>query len=256
MSNNPVKSPSCLLIALAVFGMSVFGVIQYRDDRDRFSGHSRLREFNFVLEVLTGQETSAWSYPVTRWTHPATVTVAHGDDAFRQDVTDAIHQINNALGGTGMNLSLVTGEADIVIEGRPLGSLWKTMRLWKTKDKYGCEAEGADYGFFCPIYNEKTGATVKAVVGVASGLPEQRTRSIVLEELVQVLGPQNDVPHFTDSLFFEPDDGAPPWNKQLSHRDNKLLRFLYLHLEPGDGPKEILAAFRKHWPTMASHPPR
>ncbi len=256
MSNNFVKSLYCLLMAFALFGTYVFGVTQYRDDRDRFSGHGRLREFNFVLDVLTGQETSDWSYPVTRWTRPATVAVTYGDDAFRLDVTYAINQINSTLAGTGMSLSLVTGEADIVIEGRPLGSLWKTMRLWKTKDKYGCEAEGADFGFFCAIYNEKTGATVKAVVGVASGLPEQRTRSIVLEELVQVLGPQNDAPHFTDSLFFEPDDGAPPWNKQLSHRDNKLLRFLYLHLEPGDGPKEILAAFRKHWPTMTSHLPR
>ena len=41
-----------------------------------------------------------------------------------------------------------------------------------------------------------------------------------------------------------------PGYKELSRRDKKLLRFLYIHLKPGDREPQVRAAFDKHWDTI------
>lgn len=206
------------------------------------------KEIDFVLEVLLGLENSIHRYPVTRWTKSASVTVHAGGPSFRNDVEDVISEINQTLAGTNMSLHLIQGEADIIIEGRPLGM------LWKTKDIYKCEAWGADFGFVCPTLDKSSGAMLKAVIGVAENLPGKRTRSVILEELVQALGPQNDVPHYPDSLFFESDEHPLNWEKTLSPRDQQLLRFLYLHLKPGDNEARVREMIETHWKSVPASP--
>ena len=80
-------------------------------------------------------------------------------------------------------------------------------------------------------------------------MDREEIRSILFEEIFQALGPLNDTAIYQDSLLFETEDYAP-MHKTLSPRDKKLLRFLYLHLKPGDGEEEVRKAFDQHWDKM------
>lgn len=89
----------------------------------------------------------------------------------------------------------------------------------------------------------------RAAVWASVDYEQKEIRSILPEEIFQALGPANDSAIYPDSLLFETEDYAP-MHKTLSARDKKLLRFLYLHLNPGDGEEEVHRAFDNYWDKM------
>ena len=88
--------------------------------------------------------------------------------------------------------------------------------------------------------------TRMALVLIDKSLPEQERRATIAQELYHTLGPVNDSPYFPSSVLFE-DRDTPSTATELALVDRKLLKLLYLHLEPGDRQPEMQDAFDEFW---------
>jgi len=69
---------------------------------------------------------------------------------------------------------------------------------------------------------------------------------VLLEEMTQALGPLGDTAVTSDSVMYEKgrDHGKAP---MLGEWDRRMLDLLYGHLKPGDGWREVEAAFSLFW---------
>lgn len=206
-------------------------------------------DWKYVRKVLLTSETGENEGFIVRWNRPVRVTVVSEDLKNHLSlVRSVIGELNTALAGTGMSLTLVGKTSDILIH------FVKRERFRSAGAKLGCEAVPDAVAYFCTWGgNEKHPAINFAFIVIPNEEPTGDFYSMALEELTQVLGPTNDVqdPAFETSLFYEYEEGvSTPYFKVLSNRDKKLLRFLYTHLKPGDREPEVRAAFDKHWDSI------
>ncbi len=199
------------------------------------------KDWAFVKDVLLGDELGIDVGSVEKWREPVVFHVSVGDGKTKRMTRRAIAEIDAALHGTGMGVGEGPSGSNVVIEFRPLRDLSKTKAL------HGCP-NVPTYDAFACTWHENDQTTRRGVIAVRSDMPDEEIYSALVEEMVQTLGPRNDSTVFRDSLFYQDHLGfAPDWPKQFATRDKKLLRFLYLHLEPGDDAATVKAKFDRYW---------
>lgn len=204
------------------------------------------RDWKYVHKVLLTSETGEYDGFISRWNRPPRVGVISKDlKRHPPIVRSVINELNAVLAGTGMSLTLVWKNPDILIQ------FVESARLREAGAELGCEMVLDTVAYFCTWRGDEKQFDIHiAVIVVQTDGETGDFYSMVLEELTQALGAVNDVqdPTFEGSLFYEYEEGvSAPYFKVLSHRDKKLLRFLYTHLKPGDTEKEVRAAFDRHW---------
>ena len=198
----------------------------------------------WVEGVTLGPEFGGAGKVCSRWVTTPTLSVFGGDDAQRKVVAEVLDHLNEALADTPIKKVelLPPGDesATVRVYFAPLGEFHALAK--KHKFKY---VEG-NWGYFWTFWSNNE--INRAYVLLASDkLGGTALRHFALEEITQTLGLSNDSPMFPDSLFYS--KGSDGGNAQrLTELDRKLLVFFYNHVRPGDGPAEVRAAYREHWP--------
>ena len=110
---------------------------------------------------------------------------------------------------------------------------------------YGFQVVDGGDGFAGIIVDHRHYARM-ALVLIDKSLLIHGRRATIAQELYHTLGPVNDSPYFPASVLFE--DGETASSAiELALVDRKLLKFLYMYLEPGDKHHERRDAFDKYW---------
>ena len=230
---------SILIGVLAFLAVSVSLMMEdYRE-------WQKYKEGRFVREVLLYSESDIGIERITRWTVSPKVDFVSNNENDQALFNDVVSELNAVLDGTGYQL----------IVGYPgpwapqiFAMVGKESRMPEIAGIMGCDGSAPARGFGCLKINDDW-SLKRAAVWASVDYEQKEIRSILLEEIFQALGPSNDSAIYPDSLVFETEDYAPMY-KTLSPRDKMLLRFLYLHLKPGDGEEEVRRAFDQHWDKM------
>ena len=110
---------------------------------------------------------------------------------------------------------------------------------------YGFQIVDGGVGFASIIVDHRHYSRM-ALVSIDKSLLIHGRRATIAQELYHTLGPVNDSPYFPASVLFE--DGETASSAiELALVDRKLLKFLYMYLEPGDQHHERRDAFDKYW---------
>jgi hypothetical protein len=199
----------------------------------------------FVKQVLLESEFDGPEGHIIRWVKSPTISFVTDSPEDVHIFLSVINQINQALGQTNFSLKPVNSNGDIVFYQKTRDDVAPIFAKEDCGERMFFEDA---LGVGCIISNSKFHA-LKALTWGANVSNEAKRRSVMLEEIVQVLGPSNDSELFWDSLFYERKHGAAD-SKTLSPRDRKLLIFLYKHLKPGDDEAAVRRAFDAHWETI------
>lgn len=197
-------------------------------------------EWRFVERVFLYDEYGDFDGVVTRWVESPKITLVNASREDREIVEELIRELNDVLEGTRITLSLGTlEESNIRVFFAPLAEFPALGQ------ELGFEYVEGNAGFFATWGNDSDELTFADVM-IADELAGKARRTMILQEITQTLGPANDSPIFPSSIFFETNRSFATATR-LAPIDRKLLRFLYAHLEPGDGPREVRQAFEAHW---------
>lgn len=205
-----------------------------------FDGWRHEQAWRFARQVLLEREFEDSPPVIIRWRDKAIgVRVATGTSDDAEMAARVVAEINDALEGTGHRLDLAHPEPAISLylrnEGVAEDEAGNISVIWTPP---------GDAYFWS--FTDDENVIREAVILVSETFTGEAKRALLLEELIQSLGPVNDSPLIPDSIFFEsPDsvDNVP----HLTRLDAKLLRFLYLHLEAGMDEAAVKHAFDAHW---------
>lgn len=212
-----------------------------RSDADRSVADPVLR---WVEGVTLGPEFGGGGKVCSRWVTAPTLSVFGGGDVQRKVVEDVLAHLNETLAETPIKkVELLPPDdesASVRVYFAPLAEFPSLAK--KHNFKY---VEG-NWGYFWTFWrnNEINRAYVLLATDKLRG---DTLRHFALEEITQTLGLMNDSPESPDSVFYSKwGDGGGA--QQLSELDRKLIVFFYNHVRPGDGPAQVRAAYREHWP--------
>jgi hypothetical protein len=229
-----------ILISFSLLiGGGWFGVQLYEDGR----------EWRWIKEVLLEEEFIESSGKIHRWKKSASIMITADAANDTKLAREIIKEINQVLAKTFFQLKLVNKNADISVFLMPL------HKLPEIAEFYGFKGSSGDRGFAYERIKDESESTA-GYVFVDSKSSFFLKKALLYEEIVQVLGPGNDSDQMRDSIFYERYDwyaGSKIGDKvtsELSPIDKKLLRFLYLHLKPGDDERTVRQAYEKHWNQM------
>tara|TARA_Y100000588_G_scaffold353772_1_gene407463 strand:+ start:163 stop:1092 length:930 start_codon:yes stop_codon:yes gene_type:complete len=176
----------------------------------------------------------------------------YGYDKAMEKASEVIHglarQINGALQATKFQLKVVADndlKADVKV-------FICTNRAWPNiLSKFGYRpvmrrrTRGAMFSYF-----EQRGVITQAIILLplqyAGSQPASLSawEGLALQEICQVLGPANDSPLITESVFNGDKGSLPP---KLAPIDKEILEFLYLRVQPGDNRRRFEDSFKEHW---------
>lgn len=206
-------------------------------------GEDRAKVRAWVETVALGTEFGGEGKIAARWTKPVRFSVMKGDQRVRKDMLELILTLNLVLAPAGAPITVVgdgDADAELKVYFVPLAQFDGIAR------RHGFTYVQGNHGFFQTFWNtrhELTRAFILMATDKLSGAP---LRHFSFEELTQSLGLANDSPAFPDSIFFA--NGADGGRAlSLSALDRKLLSFFYTRVQPGDGEREVRAAFAAHW---------
>ena len=194
--------------------------------------------WQYVEQVLLGKGS------VVRWTEPARLYVRGADESELRQMQDVLRAINGTLGGTKMQVSgpladTIDYDHAVVVNLQPESFFLRTpitaIRQIENPlpDTAGRTRTDAPAG----IINFSS-------ILVRQGLPLDSTVRTMLHELLHALGL---VGHAEGNTVMAASISPGRELTALTPLDRKALRFLYLHLQPGDGPAEVRRAFDAHW---------
>jgi len=206
---------------------------------------NKYKEWRFVREVFLYSKSGNRMERITRWTLSPKIDFVSNNENDQAIFNDVVSELNDVLDGTGYQLIVGYNEP---WAPHILAMVAKKSRIPEIAEIMGCNGLANARGYLCIRFKEDR-SLKRAAVWASENYDQKEIRSILLEEIFQALGPTNDSAVYPDSLLFETEDYAPMY-KILSPRDKKLLRFLYLHLNPGDGEEEVRRAFEKYWGKM------
>lgn len=209
-----------------------------------------VRVWQHIQTVLLEDEVMPGTHPVTRWNRPIGISLAGASQEDIGAVEDFVADLNVLLAGSSVRLGPARAQdADIWV------TFVAAARIPElSKRVTGTVPEGPVYGQGS-VFSQDGFTINHGYVIIAADVPVAHRRNLVFEEITQVLGPANDSPFFPSSIFYESEDGKSSKVLELSRLDRKLIRFLYLHLKPGDDLAALRRAYDRHWRTMTV-PPR
>lgn len=191
-------------------------------------------------EVLLGLEYTNKSLGIRRWVASPTVSIFGGSSERDPLVAHAIKEINLALKpAASIQLKLVEpNQSDAAIRFRFMQFSEFRAFCAKNNRRYS----SSDFGVFYTDWDGKkriTNADILIAVDKSWGPGLQH---LVLEELIQSLGPMNDSAYKRDSIFFS---GRSQGTK-LSEDDKQLMLILYKHLKPDDTALRVERALAQY----------
>jgi hypothetical protein len=194
----------------------------------------------WAAEVLLGLEYTNKSLAIRRWVTSPTVSIFGGSAERDSMVVHAITEINLALKpASSIQLKLVKpNKPDAAIRLRFMP--FSEFRAF-------CEANNrrysaTDFGVFYTDWDRNkriTGADVLIAVDKSWG---DGLQHLVLEELIQTLGPMNDSAYKRDSIFFS----GRSTGTTLSQEDKRLMLILYKYLKPDDPASRVERALARY----------
>lgn len=205
--------------------------------------HGALRldpEWRFVEDVTLRPTPDVERPVVVRWTAPARITLVNApaeDEAFVRAVVASFGEI---LEASGVSLQMADdGGGNIQLYFATAAMFDRLAR------NFGVNPHPGRVGFYLVWPDRTLGiSTVVAVVG--ADLSRAERRAAIVHQLAHSLGLRGHSAAFPDSVVFA--DGARVATETvLSPIDRKLLRLLYTRLKPGDGWRELRAAYKGYW---------
>lgn len=200
-------------------------------------------EHAWARRVVLESEYGSTGGRVTRWAHSPTLSVFGGGEEHRAAVLEVVAHINEVLRGTPVQIGLARDSdpsAHIEVHFAPVASFHEIAQqhgFWYV--------EGND-GFFWMFWHDDRALRKTYVLLAIDRLFGSYLRHVTFEEITQSFGLANDAPTYADSIFFaRGSDGGAAVRPSLL--DDRLLRFVYTSLRPGDGGAAFDAAFTRTW---------
>ena len=180
---------------------------------------------------------------VIRWAKSPTISAMNGDAAQKTALTAEIKEINRVLSTTPIQLIPVRdadSSADIQVNFGPLA------QMQALASSMGANFDSGNEGIFWTWWNGNYEYTKTRIFMATDLIDPSKMGPLLLEEVGQSLGPQNDTPLYRDSITFEDENGSG-FTPTLQARDEKLFHFLYNYTNPGDDQNTFDAAYVKNW---------
>ena len=198
------------------------------------------RAWNHVKTVLMSSEYGGRSGVIERWVHSPSISIVGASKPDQLFLQELISNWNQILAESPVQLRH-SGDlrADIGVIFSEQANFAEISAM------YGFRIVDGGVGFAGMLVDHRH-HTRMALVLIDKSLSEQERRATIAQELYHSLGPVNDSPYFPSSVFFE-DRDIPSTATELALVDRKLLKLLYLHLEPGDRQPEMQDAFNEFW---------
>lgn len=202
------------------------------------------QEWQHVARVLLRGEFEYRAPTVARYAKPVRIGLLDATAEDRAAVAELVADLNVLVAGSGVAFSIGEfGKSEISAGFESLAAFPNVARFLNLPYVPG------NSGVFWP-YAMEDGALAGATILISNDSSGSLRRHIIFEEIYQSLGPHNDSPLYPESIVYERDgDGGSA--TRLADIDRKLLRFLYLHLKPGDGIAEVRRAYDAHWRDLA-----
>ena len=198
------------------------------------------RAWEHVQKVLMSSEYGGRSGVIERWVNSPSISIVGASQADELFLRELISNWNQILGESPVQLRHgEEAQADIGVVFSERANFAEISAM------YGFQIVDGGVGFAGMLVDRRH-HTRMALVLIDKSLPEQERRATIAQELYHTLGPVNDSAYFPSSVLFE-DSDTPSTATELALVDRKLLKFLYLHLEPGDRQHEMQDAFDEFW---------
>lgn len=228
------------LLAIAVSGCAVS---REEEEENLVSPGTIYTQSKAVMEtVLLGAEYGSGG-AISRYTRSPRVSIFNADTAKRGYVNAALGQINNAINGSGIQVSVGSENdrsADILVYYAPMSSFAQIAR------DNGFTYSSGNSGFFWSFWGANREISKSIVMIATDVLSAYQMQSVTLEELTQCMGPVNDQSDLYGSIFYE-----TPWDSgyatQYAAFDVRLLGFLYKVLQPGQTKAKVDYLFDVYW---------
>ena len=198
----------------------------------------------YLHDVLIKKEFGAGDGSVVRWIESPEVIMMEGKEEHQKIFNGVVAQLNGALKQTPMQLQVtdrLTGSRTVEVFMIP------QSRFAEVGKKCGFNPPKNQHGFVWVKWNTKKKYIFRATILIAvDKLKADLLQHVLLEEMTQALGPLGDTAVTSDSVMYEKgrDHGKAP---KLGEWDRRMLDLLYGHLKPGDGWREVEAAFSLFW---------
>lgn len=232
------------LVIFALLAIAVSGCAVHREEEENLVSPGTIyTQSKAVMEtVLLGAEYGSGG-AISRYTRSPRISIFNADINKRGYVNSALGQINAAINGSGIQVSVGAENdrsADILIYYAPMSSFAQIAR-----DNGFTYSEG-NSGFFWSFWGPNREITKSIVMIATDVLSAYQLQSVTLEELTQCMGAVNDQSMIYDSIFYESayDSG---YATQYGAFDFRLLGFLYKVLQPGYTKAKVDYLFDVYW---------
>ncbi len=178
---------------------------------------------------------------VTRWAKSPTVTAVNATEEDIQVIGKLVSELNEVLHGSGISIRQGDGDEN---EIRIIFTLKKSIP--RLAEELGGHHVQEGTGYFVAYPNDRF-EIERAVAVIGSELTGNDRRATIVHELTHTLGLMGHSPVFPESAVFASKTKTSSASR-LAPIDRKLIRFLYLQLNPGDRWEEVRWAFETHWP--------
>ena len=230
------------IVSRIPLGVTILALWAYSAKAETASDYTPAKEraWEHVQTVLMSSEYGGRSGVIERWVNSPSISVVGASQPDELFLRGLISNWNQILAGGPIQLRhSVELQADIGVVFSERANFAEISAM------YGFQIVDGGVGFAGVLVDHRH-HTRMALVLIDKSLSEQERRATIAQELYHTLGPVNDSPYFPSSVLFE-DTNTPSTATKLALVDRKLLKFLYLHLEPGDRQREMQDAFDEFW---------
>jgi hypothetical protein len=200
-------------------------------------------EHAWAKSVVLETEYGASVGRVTRWAHSPTMSLFGASQEHRAVTQHVVAHINRVLTGSGVQILIAPeGDTDANIEVH----FAPVARFSSIAEENGFTYVRGNDGFFWMFWYDNYALRKTYVLLATDQLFGPQLYHFAFEEITQSLGLANDSGMYPDSIFYSRGgDGGEA--TRPSALDDRLLRFTYTALRPGDGSSAFDAAFRASW---------
>lgn len=178
-------------------------------------GYTVNEVLDYYCEVgLTSEFTTLTEYSVRKWATPLSVYVTgYPEDADLELMDRLFEALNKVNGFPGISFCYSEEESNVILRILP----YDEYQVYALPAVNNTASDGYSTIWF------RSGVIERAEIGIQSDLTRNNKNHVILEEIVQSLGLQNDSYMYDDSLFYQ-NYNEPQWPSDL---DWLLVRFLY-----------------------------
>lgn len=186
-------------------------------------GYNRGQVYRYFKEIALMDEGRRYKDTIRKWVTPIRFYVEGETDELVEGILQELFESLNAVEGfPGIT------RVDSIDDANLIGYFYYNEEFITFAKGYG--GGKFTYGLNYLELNESDYSVKDGFIALRMDLPQTRKTNILYEEVIQVMGLQNDSYAFPDSLFYQ----VPNDTKQFTPLDRALFRILYHPLiQPG-----------------------